>query len=183
MKSPVTVNSFSPASLRWWWLTRRCVPQDILGEAAKLPSHGWRPLSASRRMLHTDSYPWCSTQTAAFPTFSNLIQPNPVPTAQSWGSRRKVTITGYLPSFDKTNDNFLFESDTRAPRKNTRGTILSFPDHSMEESMCDMCHWWQWDLCKRIKGVSGYLFFSPLQGEKLKGRALVSTGGGLRLLC
>ena len=121
-------------------------------------------------------------QAAVFPTFSNHMQPNLVPTVQSQGAWRKGTTTGYLPSSDKTNGDFLFECDTRAPGKNMRGVILSFPDHSTEESKSYVCHWWQWDFCKIIKGVGGYLFFSPLQGEKLKGRALVSTGGALRLL-
>lgn len=182
MKSPATVIH----SLLRPWVggdSREGVSlRVILGEAVVLPRSVWGPLSTSQMVLHTDSCPWRSMQAAVFPAFSNRMQPSLVPMAQSRGARRKGTITGYLPSSDKTNGNFLFECDTRAPRKNMRGAILSFPDHSMEESMCYVCHWWQWDFCKIIKGVGGYLFFSLLQGEKLKGRALVSTGGALRLL-
>lgn len=79
-------------------------------------------------------------QAAVFPTFSNRLQLNLVPTTQSQGAQRKGTITGYLPSPDETNGDFLFESDTHAPRENMCGAILSFPDHGMEESMCYVCH-------------------------------------------
>lgn len=128
MKSPVTVTH----SLLHPWggddSQEGVSLPGILGEAVH-PS-GWRPLSASQMMLHTDSCPLRSMQAAVFPTFSNRLQPNLVPMTQSRGARRKGTITGYLPSPDKTNGNFLFESDTRAPRENMCGAILSFPDHS-----------------------------------------------------
>lgn len=172
MKSPVMVTH---SLLRPWGggdLREGVSLQDILGEAAKLPSQ-W--LAASLRIPKDATHgllPVAFHANCGFPHSA-------IWSSQTLSPRRRAEGV----SSNKTNGNFLFESDTRAPRKNMCGAILSFTDHNMEESMCDVCHWWQWDLYKRIKGVGGYLFFSPLQGEKLKGRALVSTGGSLHLLC